>query len=109
MRNRIAFSITLILLCLQFGYAELRDPTRPVNFIDQGSGKGGMKVDSIISSENRQIAMVNGQWVSVGDKVDGKEVTRITPDSVQFKTGDKYMVISIEEQSVKQPSVRGSS
>ena len=109
MLNKFIISILLGLIWLQFGFAELRDPTRPVNFIDQGSGKGGMRVDSIISSETRQTALVNGRWVSVGDNVDGKEVSRITADSVQFKTGDKYMVVSIEEQPVKQLSVRGTS
>jgi len=109
MLNKLFIGLLLGLMCMQWGFAELRDPTRPVNFIDQGSGKGGMRVDSIISSESRQAALVNGRWVSVGDNVDGKEVTRITADSVQFKTGDKYMVVSVEEQPVKQLSVRGTS
>ena len=96
MRSR--YSILVVSGVLLFGPiptdgAELlRDPTRPYT----GTPVAGMpardssfRVTAIFISENRRVAIINGQRVSEGDRVDGATVVEILANSLRLNLHGK--------------------
>jgi MSHA biogenesis protein MshK len=67
---------------------QLLDPTQPSNYHANGT-KGfddkGISVTSILISPQRRIAVINGNFMKVGDKIVGAEIISIEPDKVNFK------------------------
>jgi hypothetical protein len=49
-------------------------------------------VSTILVSENRQLAMVDGQIVSVGDRVGRRTVAEIEPHAVRFREPSGFEV-----------------
>ncbi len=97
MRNR--YSILTLSAVLLFGplladEAELlRDPTRPYSAkavaAATGNATSSYRVTAIFTSEKRRIAIVNGQRVSEGDRVDGATVVEILANDLQLNLNGK--------------------
>ncbi len=70
-----------------------RDPTRPPAQLSQVPKTQphtvSFQLDSILVGTVRQVAVINGHRVVVGDKIGNARVTRIHPDHVQLLTSDK--------------------
>ena len=69
----------------------LRDPTRPWSARSvapvgtvTATGVTGFRVTAIFTSDKRRIAIVNGQRVSEGDRVDGATVVEILVDALRL-------------------------
>ena len=75
----------------------LRDPTRPYSARAVTSPTGGgkavstYKVTAIFTSDMRRVAVVNGQRVIEGDRVDGATVVEILADSLRLNLGGKVI------------------
>ncbi len=90
----------------QLAHAELGDPTRPPD-LDVGSfetflsGDVPIEVTSILIAPERQIAIVNGLAVAVGDSVAGARVLEILPHAVWLETSEGEIEVPISASPVK--------
>ena len=82
---------------------ELRDPTRPDNFTANSSIQGPLELNAIIVSADRQVAVINGVVVKVGDDVGGARVLSISPNKVQLQGASDKITLFLLDQSLKQP------
>ncbi len=96
MRSR--YSILVVSGVLLFGPiptdgAELlRDPTRPYSgkpVVVVSAKDTSFRVTAIFISEKRRVAIVNGQRVSEGDRVDGASVVEILANSLRLNLRGK--------------------
>jgi hypothetical protein len=108
MKTRICIIISMPLLLLvatSFGW---RDPTQPagINSFAETSvsvaDRSNVMLSAILSSLDRNIAVVNGQYVQTGDTVDNITVMAITPSAVDFKDAEGEFTVSLYSD-VKQP------
>ncbi len=74
----------------------LRDPTRPWSARSvapvgtvTATGVTGFRVTAIFTSDRRRIAVVNGQRVTEGDRVDGATVVEILADDLRLDLNGK--------------------
>lgn len=83
------------------GYtAPLPDPTRPPQrFVEPlASGADAEKnwqLGSILISPQRRVAVINGQPLSVGDRVDGAQVLAVEPGQVRLRRGSREFVLKL--------------
>lgn len=83
--------------------AALRDPTRPTDpaLYFSGGHSGGWTLQSILVSNNRRIAIINGKRVQEGDHVGSARVTRIRNSQVVIKTGDRTLKLRLRPDTLK--------
>lgn len=86
MNNR--WIVLLSLLCLSTVFADGVDPTRPPDFTSanpESNLVGGVwELGAIFISPQKKIAVINGQSVKVGDRIQGATVFSIEPNVVQL-------------------------
>jgi len=100
-----------LLISMVSAHAELNDPTRPVNYVQDASGKNGnaksrMQVSSIIIGKERRVAIIDGQSVQKGDDIHGMTVLAIRPSEVLLKSNNKELQVSLLPEKVKEPVIR---
>ncbi len=88
---------------------EVRDPTMPpapLMRAPMANPQGQtFQLDSILVSSYRQVAVINGRRVLVGDHVGDALVTHIQPDAVQLKASRKTIKLTKREaQFIRRPS-----
>ena len=83
--------------------AALRDPTQPPHHSGATAygGVGDFTVTSTLVSTKRSVAMVNGRLVSVGDKVAGAIVKKISPGTVTLEIDQQNVVVHVIPQTVR--------
>lgn len=82
----------------------LYDPTRPTSAALQEEGDSyGITVSSILFSDQRRVAVVNGKYVKEGGMIQGLKVIKIHPDSVVFQSDKKEFFVPVHA-SVKRKS-----
>lgn len=88
--------------------AELGDPTRPPNMgeiaitdVGVDSSSPGFELTSILVSPGRQVAIVNGSRVEVGDDVSGASIIEILPHAVRLESGEEEIELRILGKPVK--------
>jgi MSHA biogenesis protein MshK len=103
---------TSILLLAKIATAQsLPDPTRPPSSADgQGAGKSetGPAVpilQSILVSDSRHIAIINGQMLKIGDKVGDNRIIKITESEVVLRSGKDLQVLKLFPGVEKQKSL----
>jgi MSHA biogenesis protein MshK len=77
--------------------APFADPTRPPDAMS-GEAAGvtaGPRLESVIISPHRRLAVISGQQVRLGDKFGDGRVVRITPSEVAIRTGDDTEVFRL--------------
>lgn len=106
MRNcySVLAALTILLSCPLFAEAQevLRDPTRPYHA--RSSGQPGstssdtvetFSVTAIFTSDLRRVAVVNGQRVIEGDRVDGATVVEILANSLSLNVHGKVITTRV--------------
>ena len=90
--DRITLAGSLLaMLSLVFltGATTLTDPTRPPDILIPAAKKlrmaGSMQLTAIFIYPNRRFAVINGQSVSVGDKIGEYTIINIQHDTVELK------------------------
>lgn len=99
----------------------LSDPTRPPNTVAPASGRDGtapaaatlQKLESILISPSRRLAVIDGQTVTVGSKVHEATVVQIAETRVTLRQGTDLKTLElypgIDRQPVKSEKKRGTS
>jgi MSHA biogenesis protein MshK len=99
-----AFVIAILYSGMSF--AELRDPTRPADYVDTGvESVSALELNAVMISPNRKIAIINGQIVKIGDEVSGSKVTSIEQNYVELEGADTKMTLFLLTTPVKKPTV----
>ena len=102
--------LVFVLLCglgtARSARAELGDPTRPPDFANVTvetieSGGSSFSVSSILVAPERQVAIVNGTRVEVGDEVGGATVTQIKAQAVLLQLAEEEIELRISGVPVK--------
>jgi MSHA biogenesis protein MshK len=86
----------------------LADPTRPPTVTTEPTGDGaqsGGRLQSILISATRKLAVIDGVTVPLGGKVDGATLVAIEETEVKLKRGEVIETLklypNIERQSVE--------
>lgn len=80
----------------------LRDPTRPYSAaVTVPTAAVRFKLSAILVSEQRRVAVVNGQRVMQGDQVDGATVTEILSDELRLEYQGKVIVTRLAGRGLR--------
>jgi len=91
-------------------FCALHDPTQPPGMsglLDQTLNPGSMynlHIDAIFLGHNKKISIINGQRVSVGDKIFNIDVVDIYKNSVRLKDENGEFIISMINSVTKTPA-----
>ena len=93
----------------------LADPTRPPAAISAPTGPAaqeeftGTRLQSILLSSGRKVAVINGTMVPLGGMVGDARVVKITETQVVLKTGAETEVLSMYPGIDKRPVKRAAA
>lgn len=80
----------------------LIDPTRPAS---RGPVAGEitdtLRVEAILRSSDRHLAIVNGKVVRAGDRVGTAQITEVLPDGIRYTRGGETRVAHIDQRSIQ--------
>jgi len=84
----------------------LKDPTQPTdpgNYFGSSENRSGSSwsLQSILSSPQRRIAVINGTRVKEGDRLGSARVVRIHESHVLLNTGGRTLTLHLFPQSIK--------
>jgi MSHA biogenesis protein MshK len=106
-----SLAVLALLAVLAPAWAQgLTDPTRPPNAVAdpaQDAG-GGTQLQSVLISQGRRRAIINGNMVALGDTVGEAKVVKITETEVVLQKGSETEVLKLYPAVDKQPAKRGS-
>jgi MSHA biogenesis protein MshK len=87
-RSTLRPIVTALLLGLYAGTVSanpLADPTRPSNAKDVSrESSPGIRLEGILRSEGRLLAIVNGKIVRAGDRIGDSRIDEIFTDSIRY-------------------------
>lgn len=92
--------------------SELRDPTRPPStaevaaWFGQGSraqASAPFRLQSILLSPQRRIAIIDGKRLHLGDTIDSAEVRRIEPGRVLLERDGEQIELTIDTHLTNNP------
>lgn len=95
---RKAFIVALLCITSSIVQAEMLDPTRPLTFkeaVEMHCSQDNLLLQSISYGENKQIALISGNFYTLGDKVNLYTIAKMTPDSVTLKRENKTTVLTL--------------
>jgi hypothetical protein len=106
------FVFLTILLCFfvlnSNVFAELKDPTRPYGSTklseENLSTTYNLNVEGIIIGKDKKVTIINGQRLSIGDKIMNIKVTDINADTVRLQDETGPFIVSLVYESVKTPT-----
>lgn len=80
----------------------LRDPTRPYTPVERRAATAPrFVVNAIIVSNDRRVAIVNGQRVGVGGSVGNATVVSIQKQKLVLETNGKQMTIGLHDRAAR--------
>jgi len=98
--------LLMVVMALPVQAETLRDPTeppQPSRAPQPAQPQLDLSLDSILISDNRRIAVINGQSASTGDSVGDAQVRRIEADRVLVEHNGTTRTLRLERaQSVRQ-------
>lgn len=106
-------AVYFVVLALLSALALAQDPTRPPTAAEIRAWMGEVvaeavdsdwRLQAILASDQRRLAIINGQRVRPGDRVDGAEVLAIEPDRVVLAHRGREIVLLLGHR--RQPSSR---
>lgn len=106
--NKLNFLLIFCLLSTAMTGHALRDPTQPAAgyVTEQGQQKSLWRLSYIRSSAKQTQAMINGQFVQVGDVVGNGKVIEIKPDYViLMRNGQRHKLSLIPPSIVQRKDV----
>jgi hypothetical protein len=103
---RRAAAISLLTVCTLPGLAQelrVQDPTRPA-VIARSEGNApaadaGLRLTGVRVSATRRIAVIDGKFYRVGDRVNGEEITRIDPGSIRIIRGGEQVQVTVKNSN----------
>ena len=104
-KQALAVLTTAMVLGGMASAGELRDPTKPLQqrqASQQPAAITRYSLDSILVSDSRRIAVVNGASLAVGERVGNATVKRIARDRVLLEINGKTQTLVLDSA----PSIR---
>jgi MSHA biogenesis protein MshK len=103
---------TLLALTLLSGFSigdqalALHDPTRPTDPVlyfggQRAASTAAWTLQSVLSSPDRRIAIINGTPVREGDRIGAARVVSIQPSRVVLNTGKRNLTLKLWNNKVK--------
>jgi MSHA biogenesis protein MshK len=97
--SRIAAGVLWVLLAGAAHCAPFADPTRPPAAIEHdglpSDSPGAPRLESVLIAPDRRVAVISGQQVTVGGKVGGGEVVRITESEVVIRGAERLETLKL--------------
>ena len=80
----------------------LADPTRPPQASDANNGPSqeSVRVEAVLRSKEREIAIVNGKIVRAGDRVSGVLIEAILVDGVRYLRDGQVHIARLQPASM---------
>ena len=94
--------IILLLVCIAHTAYALNDPTRPSTFKSAKVASKALNLESILISDERKVAVINGSVVAEGERVGVAEIVAINKDGVDVSSGGKNIRLVLESASIRQ-------
>lgn len=92
--------LTVPAVSMQAQELRVQDPTRPTVIARSADGEPaadtGLRLTGVLVSETRRIAVINGRFYRVGDRVNGEEITRIDPGSIRIMRGGEQVQVTVK-------------
>lgn len=88
------------------GAAPFADPTRPPGPAEQAGGDAagsGPRLESVLISPQRKLAVISGQEVRIGERFGDGRVVRITPTGVAIQSDGRTEVLRLYPDYQKRP------
>ncbi|VAW76256.1 hypothetical protein MNBD_GAMMA15-1610 [hydrothermal vent metagenome] len=97
------FTLPLLALLLSSNALALNDPTRPTDpaLYFGGGNAGGWALQSILLSDDRRIAIINGKRVREGERIGSARVARIRKSHVVLKTRGRTLNLQLRSDTEK--------
>jgi hypothetical protein len=92
----------LLTLSAKAAADRLVDPTRPPQAPSPSSDPSheGVRVEAVLRSAERDLAIVNGKIVRAGDRVAGVRIEAILPDGVRYVRDGQVRVARLQPASI---------
>ena len=96
--------LIVLFIVLLFGHvaAAMTDPTRPSGYVAAKASSGKLVLESVLVSEQRTVAVINGKPLSVGEKIESAKVLTIAKDQVRLQRAGKIIVLKTKQATVRQ-------
>lgn len=106
--NGLIFAYIFMSLCFRQVNAETQDPTRPLGFHNHtsvvlGGERTTIELNSILISQDRRIAIINGQPLRESETIKGvgAQVKKIDADAVTLQQGSKVWRLPLNQTIVR--------
>jgi hypothetical protein len=85
-------------------FANIPDPTRPSGWHDGGGStvNQGLVLQATTISASRRIAVINGQRLAVGDRVQGATVVEVQPFQVRLQRAGRDITLRLTPPLAKE-------
>jgi hypothetical protein len=92
----------LLTLSAKAAADRLIDPTRPPQAPSRSSDRSyeGVRVEAVLRSAERDLAIVNGKIVRAGDRVAGVQIEAILADGVRYVRDGQVRVARLQAASI---------
>lgn len=102
------FIVFLLSLSINQSWA-FDDPTKPGGYRPSAARTlKGMKLESVLISAQRKVAIINGKSYQSGDSVGGAKLVVIEPHRVTMRKGSKTIQLKLFKNDVKTQSRTGA-
>ncbi|MEE8057819.1 MAG: hypothetical protein V3T17_08295 [Pseudomonadales bacterium] len=81
--------------------AALADPTQPSSY-RAASKKQSLRLESILFSAARKVAVINGIVVAEGDSIGNAKIIKIDKESVQVRSAGKIVKLVLRHTTIRQ-------
>lgn len=81
--------------------ANLPDPTRPLEYREASTPAASLQLDSILISDVRKIAVINGVALTEQDWLGDKQVIKIESHQVTLMQAGKTIVLPLHRSSIR--------
>lgn len=108
-KRALAVVLMMGMLMGTSGQAQLADPTRPARSSLRSPSvtettEAALTLQSVLLSEQRRVAVINGRRVQPGDRVFGARVVEISLFAVRLRRADGEILLTLTGNSFKWPS-----
>ena len=93
--QQIALMLLGILSLSSVEAADMVDPTRPPNAVDQQMSNAGPVLQSVLIGPGRSEAIISGRTVRLGDQFGEARITKITESEVVLKSGNEVQTLKL--------------
>ena len=78
----------------------LSDPTQPSQY-RAAAKRVSLKLESVLVSDVRKVAVINGQVLAKGETIGGAEVVSIDKDKVRLRKSGKTISLTLEHPEIR--------